>query len=230
MQDSNINHSDIRISALDSGEPSPHSIGNEGNSAYKGILTDSKNDLLTPKQILNPKKPPKLRVSKITGRIPYSELLKVDLNVKIDCENCQVQSQKLYGNVEKIRNDLDSYEIPKISENKPIAISMQVRDEANLPQYEIAISEITHILYFHLFESIRQQLPNNPNQLLSTEFSAMLLCIDHDSFLELLEEGALQYEKFEDFKCVKSIELFEYISKINESRESALNEILLYEQ
>ena len=230
MQDSNIDHSGLKKSSLDSVEPSLRSIANEGNSANKRTLIESKIDNLTPEQSLKPKKLPKLKVSKISERLPYSELEKVDISITIDYKNCRLPSLKLYGNVETLRSDLDLYDIPKISEKNPIAISIQVRDEANLLQNETAILEITHILNFHLCERIRQQLPNIPNQLLSTEFSAMLLCIHHDSILELLEEGVLQYENFENVKCVKSIDLFEYLTKIYESRELALSELLQCEQ
>ena len=230
MQKTNINHLDMKISALDSVESRSHSIVKEGDSAYKGIVTDKNNDQLTPKQNLNLKKYPKLKVSKFNGRLPYSELVKVNLCVSIDYENCRIPSYKLFGNVETVRNELDLYDIPNINENQPIAISMQIDDEPNLPQYKIAITEITHILYYHLFERIRQQLPNIPNQLLTTEFSATVLCIHHDSLLELFEEGVLQNETFEKAKCVKSIDLFEYITKINASRESAFIELLQCEQ
>ena len=168
---------------------------------------------------------PELSTSEFAGRPLYRELMKVDICASISIKNSRNSSKKFFGNVESIRNSLDIYDIPKIIGNKPIAISLLVKDLANSPQHKRAISEITQILNFHLFERIRLQLPKFPSQLLTTQFSAAILCIRHDSLLEILEEGEISFERVDNIKCIRSIDLYKYMKNLEKIREGVLAEL-----
>ena len=225
MQDTNINHSDMKISALDSAESIPHSIAKEGNSAHKRILADSKSDNPSTKQSSKPKNFPKLKVSKVTGRYPYRELVKIDLCGSINYEHCRIPSQKFYGNLDEIKETLQKYNVPDFNESNPIAISLLVNEESNQLQYKLAIREITMILNFYLFKRIRLQLIKIPNQLLTTEFSANILHIRHESIMELLDQGEIPCQTSKNFQCVRSSDLYGYIKKLEKIREKAFFEM-----
>ena len=148
-------------------------------------------------------------------------MVKINICVSIDYENSQIPSQKLSGNIESIRNKLDSYDIPIIGEKKPVSVSSRVTDEANLPQNKSAINFIAKILNYHLFERIRPQLLKIPNQLLTTKFSAALLHICPESLLKLLDRGEIPFQTLKNSKCIQSINLLEYIKQLEQTREDA---------
>ena len=226
MQETNLNHSGSKNKAIDSVEAHPHLISKKEDSASRRVVKKSKIDRLAPNRRLNSKNQPKLKISEDTGRFPYSELVKVDICVSINYENSQIPSQQFSGNIDTIKNVLRKYDIPNINESNPIAISLLVKDEANLPEFKVAIPEITKILYYYLFKRIRQQLKKIPNQLLTTEFSAAILYVRHEYLLEILEKGKIPSHRFENSNCVRSIDLHEYKKKMDESREAAFCELL----
>ena len=226
MQETNLNHSNVKKVALDSVKAVPQLISKEGGSASKGNAKVSKRSRISPNQRPNSNKQPKLKVSKFTGKFPYSELVKVNICVSINYENSRLPSQYFNGNIDTLKDVLRKYDIPNINESNPVAISLFVKEEANLPQFKEVIPEITKILYFYLLKRIRKLLQKIPNQLLITEFSAAILCIRHESFLEILEEGQIPSHRFENFKCVKSLDLHKYKKKIDEPREETFRELL----
>ena len=225
MQDTDSNHAVIKISALESVESVPHSIAKKGDSADKRTLTDSKRELPLPKFGSNPKKLPKLKVSKVTGRYPYRELVKIDLCGSINYEHSQLPSQEFLGNINEIKEVLQKYKFPDFNENDPVTISLIVKDEANQPQYEVAIREIAMILNYHLIKRVRLLLKKIPNQLLTTEFSANILNIRHESLMELLDQGEITFKKSKGSQCVRTSDLYEYINKLANIREEAFFEM-----
>ena len=94
-----------------------------------------------------------LKISKDTGRFPYSELAKIDLCVRVNYENSEISSQEFRGNIDVIKNVFRRYELPAIKEKNPVAITLLVKDKENLPQFKLAIPEITQILYFYLLNT-----------------------------------------------------------------------------
>ena len=225
MQDTNINHSGMKISALDSAESIPHSIAKTGDSAYKRALTVSKSKRPSPKKNSGPQKLPKLKVSKVTGRYPYDELVKISLCGSINYEHSRIPSQELVGNLDEIKEVLQKYKIPDFNENNPVAISLLVKDKANQPQYQLAIRDISMILNYYLIKRVRQQLEKIPNQLLTTEFSADLLHISQESLMELLNRGEIPFQMSKNFQSIRSSDLHEYIKKLSKIREQAFFEM-----
>ncbi len=226
MQESNFNYSGSKKNAINTVEAIPQLISKEDDPTSRGSAKALKRRSSSPDQRSNSKNRPKLKVSKATGRYPYSELLKVNICVGINYENSRLPGQFFSGNIDTMKDILRKYNIPNINESNPVAITLLVKDQANLPQFKVAISEITKILYYYLLKRIRKQLLKIPDQLLTTEFSAAILCIRHESFLEILEEGKIPSHRFGNFNCVKSIDLFKYKEKIDESREIAFQELL----
>ena len=215
----------MKISNLDSVESISHSIANEGGSTYSGIPADQNSDHHTSNRSLNLKKQPDLKLSKVTGRYPNIELVKIDLCVSIEFENCQIPSQKFYGNLDVIKEELQTNEIPKIKESNPVAISLLVKDEANLSQYKLAIREIAKILNYYLIKRVKQQLVKIPNQLLTTEFSATILHFRHEFLVEILVRGEIPFQTFNSSKCVRASDLLKYIKKLEKTRKKAFYEM-----
>ena len=214
---------------MDSVESVSHSNAKKGDSAYKRTLTDSKSERPLPMFGSNPKNLPKLKVSKVTGRYPYRELVKIDLCGSIYYEDSQIPSQEFLGNINEIKEVLQKYKFPDFNENDPVTISLIVKDEANQPQYEVAIREIAMILNYHLIKRVRLLLMNIPNQLLTTEFSANILNIQHESLMEILDQGEITFKISKGLKCVRSSDLCEYINQLAKVRKEVFFEMCQYE-
>ena len=179
----------------------------------------------TPISGLNSKVQTGITAVEFAGRPLYRELANIEICASINFINCRNRSEEFNGNVESIRNSIDSFDIPNISESNAVAITLQVNETKNSLQNESAISDITEILTYHLFERIRQQLPKIPNQLLTTEFSAAILCIPHESFMELLNKGEISSEVINDVMCVRSNNLYKYMKKVDKMREKVLTDL-----
>ncbi len=225
MHEANTNDADNKISEFDSAESIPHSIAKKGDSAYKRTLTGLKSERPAPKFDLKSKNQPKLKVSKVTGRYPYCELAKIDLCISIVYEHSQIPSQEFLGNLDGIKDALQKYKFPDFNESNPVAISLFVRNRANQPQYEVAIRDIAMILNYHLTKRVRLLLMKIPNQLLTTEFSANILNMRHESLMELLDQGEISFKKSKGLQSVRSSDLCEYINKLGKIREEAFFEM-----
>ena len=139
----------------------------------------------------------------------------------------QFRAQYLNGSIKSLINQISNYKVPESNKNYPIDISISYDGEEmrNLQSSHTPESSIVTVLFFYFLKSVKHQLADRPEQFLSTELAASILNIQHESMLEILNDGEILYSKFNNSICVRSENLFKYRDVMKKERSELLTQL-----
>ena len=152
---------------------------------------------------------------------------KTKVTIGLNFDNGSIQTQYLNGSIKSLINQISDYKIPKSNINYPVDISISYDEEElrNLQSSYTPEPRSATVLFYYFLKSVRHQLADKPEQFMSTELAASILNIQHESMLEILNDGEIPFNKINNSICVSSENLFKYRDVMKKERSKLLTQL-----
>ena len=153
---------------------------------------------------------------------------KSKVTIGLNFDNGSIQTQYLSGSIDDLIAQINNYKLPETDKNYPVDISISYNEKElqKLQSSHTPEPKSVGILFFYFLKSVKDQLVNRPKQFVSTELAANILNIQHESMLELLQDGEIPFSKIKNSKCVCSKNLFKYREMKRKKRSDLLTQLM----